>query len=76
MSHAVFREPFVEEQSFDRFEQRMDNLEAHVESYDLGSKKDLKQEFSDLESADVVEEELRDLKSKRADQKRPPQERK
>jgi phage shock protein A len=55
---------------FDHFERRMDDLEAHVESYDLGQKKDLKQEFSELESADAVEEDLRDLKSKRAERKR------
>jgi phage shock protein A len=55
---------------FDQFERRIDDLEAHVESYDLGKKKDLKDEFSELETEDAVAKELRELKSKRADQKR------
>lgn len=55
---------------FDQFERRIDDMEAHVESYDLGKKKDLKDEFSELESEDAVAKELRELKSKRADQKR------
>ena len=50
---------------FDQFERRIDDLEAHVESYDLGKKKDLKNEFSDLEAEDAVAKELRELKSKR-----------
>ena len=50
---------------FERFERRIDGLEGHVESYDLG-KKDLAQEFAELESADAVQEELRELKSRRA----------
>ena len=55
---------------FDQFERRIDDLEAHAESYDLGVKKDLKDEFTELESEDAVAKELRDLKSKRAAQKR------
>jgi phage shock protein A len=55
---------------FDQFERRIDDLEAHAESYDLGAKKDLKGEFSDLETEDAVAKELRELKSKRAAQKR------
>jgi phage shock protein A len=55
---------------FDQFERRIDDLESHAESYDLGNKKDLRQEFSDLESEDAVAKELRELKSRRADQKR------
>ena len=55
---------------FDQFERRIDDLEAHAESYDLGAKKDLKSEFSDLENEDAVAKELRELKSKRAGQKR------
>jgi phage shock protein A len=55
---------------FDQFERRIDDIEAHVESYDLGGKKSLKDEFSDLETEDAVAKELRELKSKRADQKR------
>lgn len=55
---------------FDQFEKRIDDLEAHAESYDLGVKKDLKDEFVDLETEDAVAKELRELKSKRASQKR------
>jgi phage shock protein A len=51
---------------FEQYERRMDDLEGHVEAYDLGGKKDLAQEISDLESSDAVEQELRTLKSTRA----------
>jgi phage shock protein A len=47
----------------------MDDLEGRVESYDIGVKRDLAQEISDLESAEVVEQELRALKAKRGDKK-------
>lgn len=55
---------------FDQFERRINDLESHAEAYDLGHKKDLKQEFSDLASEDAVAKELRELKSKRAGQQR------
>ncbi|HEX7081137.1 MAG TPA: phage shock protein PspA [Gammaproteobacteria bacterium] len=51
---------------FEQFERRMENFEARVEAYDLGVKKNLKQEFTELESSEGVEQELRDLKSKRS----------
>jgi phage shock protein A len=54
---------------FEQFERRMDDYEARVEAYDLGWKKDLKHEFSELESSEAVEQELQDLKSERAGQK-------
>jgi phage shock protein A len=54
---------------FEQFERRMENFEAHVEAYDLG-KKDLKREFSELESQDEIEQELQSLKVKRAAKKR------
>ncbi|HEU4616987.1 MAG TPA: phage shock protein PspA [Gammaproteobacteria bacterium] len=54
---------------FEQFERRMDDYEARVEAYDLGWKKDLKSEFSELESEDAIEQELQSLKSKRAGQK-------
>lgn len=59
---------------FEQFERRMDDYEARVEAYDLGSKKDLNQEFNELESSDAVEQELANLKSKRAEQKSGPTE--
>lgn len=55
---------------FEQFERRIDGLEGRVESYDLGLKKDLAQEFSDLESEEEVQKELEELKSKRADSKK------
>jgi phage shock protein A len=54
---------------FDQFERRIDDIESHVEAYDIG-KKPLKDEFSELETEDAVAQELRELKSKRAGQKR------
>jgi phage shock protein A len=54
---------------FEHFERRMDDIEGHVEAYDLGGKKGLAEEIDELESNDAVEQELEDLKSKRAKQK-------
>ncbi len=50
---------------FDRFERRMDDIEGRIEAYDLGARKDLRQEFSELESSDAIEQELRTLKRRR-----------
>jgi phage shock protein A len=55
---------------FDQFERRIDDIEAHVEAFDLGRQKPLKDEFSELETEDAVAQELRELKSKRAGLKR------
>lgn len=52
---------------FDHYERRMDDIEGRIEAYDLGARKDLRQEFSDLEAADAVEQELEALKQKRRD---------
>jgi len=49
---------------FESFERRMENLEGHVESYDLG-KKGLADEISSLESEDAIEQELEQLKARR-----------
>jgi phage shock protein A len=51
---------------FEQYERRMDDLEGRVEAYDMGGRKDLAQEISDLESTEAVEQELRALKAKRA----------
>ena len=51
---------------FEHFERRMDMIEGHIESYDLGNKKDLSQEIADLEASEVVEQELEELKSRRS----------
>lgn len=55
---------------FDQFERRIDDIEANVEAYDLGGKKSLKDEFTELETEDAVAKELRELKSRRAGEKR------
>lgn len=55
---------------FNQYERRMDDLEGRVETYDLGARKDLRQEFSELESADVVEQELTAMKVRRHDASR------
>ncbi len=47
---------------FERYEQKIDSLEAQVESYDLG-KKTLKDEFAELASSDKIDNELAELKS-------------
>ncbi len=52
---------------FESFERRMEDLEGRVEAYDLGSRKDLNNEFANLESEDMVEKELADLKAKMAE---------
>jgi len=51
---------------FESFERRMEGLEGRVEAYDMGTRKDLRNEFADLESEEVVEKELADLKAKMA----------
>jgi phage shock protein A len=51
---------------FESFERRMEDLEGRVEAYDLGSRNDLHNEFVTLESEEVVEKELADLKAKMA----------
>ena len=51
---------------FESFERKMENIEGHVEAYDLGSKRGgLAQEIDDLESRDAVEKELEELKASR-----------
>jgi phage shock protein A len=49
---------------FEEYERKMEHLEGRVEAYDLGQKKDLKDQFASLESEDSIEQELRDLKEK------------
>ena len=48
---------------FERYEQKIDSLEAQVESYDLG-KKTLKDEFAQLAAQDKIDNELAELKAK------------
>ncbi|RVU37167.1 phage shock protein PspA [Rheinheimera riviphila] len=48
---------------FERYEQKIDSLEAQVESYDLG-KKTLRDEFAELAAQDKIDSELAALKAK------------
>lgn len=48
---------------FDRFEQKIDNIEAQVEAHDLGSKS-LADEIDELASSEQVDDELAQLKKK------------
>lgn len=48
---------------FERYEQKIDTLEAQVEAYDLG-KKSLKDEFAELAAQDKIDNELAALKAK------------
>lgn len=48
---------------FDHYERKIDDLEAQVESYDIGSKS-LSDEIADLESNEKVDDELASLKAK------------
>lgn len=49
---------------FEYFERKMEYMEGKVESYDLGKKRGLDDEFTDLESNDQVEQELASLKQR------------
>jgi len=49
---------------YERMERKVDELEAHVEAFDLGSGGDsLESQFAQLEADDVIEEELAALKA-------------
>ncbi|GGB63815.1 phage shock protein PspA [Shewanella inventionis] len=49
---------------FEQYERRVEGLEAQVESYDLGKKGSLADEFAALEAEDAVNDELAALKAK------------
>lgn len=57
---------------FERYEQKIDSLEAQVEAYDLG-KKTLKDEFAELAAQDKIDNELAALKAKMNNQKKTPE---
>lgn len=48
---------------FEQYERKIDDLESQVDAYDLG-KKNLADEFADLESDDKIDDELAALKKK------------
>lgn len=48
---------------FEMYERRMDDLEGQIESYDMG-KRTLSDEIADLESSDVLDQQLQALKAR------------
>ena len=48
---------------YERMERKVDELEAHVEAFDLGGGDSLESQFAQLESDDAIEEELAALKA-------------
>lgn len=49
-------------QRYERMERKVDELEAHVEAFDLGNGQSLESQFAALEADDAVEAELASLK--------------
>lgn len=49
---------------FEQFERKMEGMEGRIEAYDMGLKKDLSKEFSDLETSESINAELKELKAK------------
>lgn len=52
---------------FEAFERKMEDVESRVEAYDLGMRKDLSSQFTDLEAEESVEKELAELKARISD---------
>ena len=49
---------------YERMERKVDELEAHVEAFDLGEGESLESQFAALESDDELEDELAALKAR------------
>jgi len=49
---------------FERYQQKIDRVEAELESYDFTANKDLNSQFRDLETDENIEQELAELKKK------------
>ncbi len=49
---------------YERMERKVDELEAHVESFDLGEGQSLEGQFAALEASDAIEDELAELKAR------------
>ena len=49
---------------FERYQQKIDEVEAQIEAYDMTSNQDLNSQFKALETNDDVEQELAELKQK------------
>jgi phage shock protein A len=48
---------------YERMERKVDELEAHVEAFDLGGGDSLESQFAQLEADDAIEAELAALKA-------------
>lgn len=49
---------------FERYQQKIDNVEAQIEAYDMTQNSDLESEFRSLETDEAIEQELDELKKK------------
>lgn len=49
---------------FERYQQKVDEVEAQVESYDFVKNQSLESQFAELESQDLIEEQLQQMKKK------------
>jgi len=49
---------------FESIEGKMDRMEGKVEAYDIGRSQTLADQFTELESADIIDEELSNLKDR------------
>lgn len=49
---------------YERMERKVDELEAQVESFDLGAGQSLESQFAELEAVDAIEDELAALKAR------------
>ncbi len=54
---------------FDNMESKIDLMEGKVESFDVGRDANLEEKFNELESEDIIEQELSRLKSRMSDKK-------
>jgi phage shock protein A len=49
---------------FEKYEAKIDGLEAQLESYDLGQVRSLKEQFAELEQTEKLDAELQALKAR------------
>ena len=49
---------------FESIEGKMDRMQGKVESFDLGRSQTLAEQFTELESADIIDQELSSLKQR------------
>lgn len=49
---------------FERYQQKVDEVEAQVEAYDFGKNQSLESQFEELENQDLIDEQLQQMKKK------------